>query len=48
MNGKFDLKLVVNCKNCNSRLPKFNKHHFLCDKCWKEKFSPEGLLGVKV
>ena len=40
---EFDLKQVKYCSNCKCTLLKFNKHHFLCDSCWKERFSPEGL-----
>jgi hypothetical protein len=30
------IKRVINCVDCSNILPKNNKHHFRCEKCYFE------------
>jgi hypothetical protein len=29
-----DYKVVANCMDCGRKLPRFNRHHERCHKCW--------------
>ena len=38
------LKLIEKCDTCKKPLPKNNKHHYLCQKCWEKKQEEMGNL----
>lgn len=38
--------LVEHCKTCRKRLPKGNKHHYYCHKCWEERQISMGNLAL--
>jgi hypothetical protein len=43
---RHDYKVVDKCKECKCQLPKYSKHHYLCEKCWKEEQLKKGNFTV--
>jgi len=43
---RHDYKVVNNCRTCNCQLPKFSKHHYLCERCWKKEQLKKGNMTV--
>jgi len=44
---KQDIKIVSNCIDCKQLLPKRNKHHFRCHKCWESNNKLSGSIHNK-
>ncbi|MCJ7816320.1 MAG: hypothetical protein MUP55_00545 [Candidatus Aenigmarchaeota archaeon] len=44
--ARTDYKVVKDCSVCRCKLPKYNRHHWLCQTCWEEQQLAKGNLAL--